>query len=216
MKLLYGDTAARLVSERIAAPVTTMTALKAIPGSRQVDGMYCHVLADDTIWQFDATSALTGDDLLVATPADASLGRWLRAPGACKIVIPFTFATADAAILLTMPTGAEFHLQEVYREVTADFTGGAASTIGLSSSNKASLTTKGDLLGGAVGDALAALTAAGAPNFGTIGTLFATLAQRRVFWKAAETIRHDRITSAFTAGTGNVVLLGNLMKNLGA
>lgn len=216
MKLIYGDAAARLVSERIAAPVATMTVLKAIPAARQVDGMYCHVLSDDSIWQFDGTSVLAGDDLLVAAPADASVGRWLRAPGGCKIVIPITFATADAAILLTVPAGAEFFLQELYHDVTADWTGGAASTIGVSSSNKTALTTKGDLLGGVAGAAAAALTLAGAPNFSTIGTQFDTLAKRRVFFKAAETIRHDRITSAFTAGTGNLVLIGNLMKNLGA
>lgn len=211
--LKYGDAAARLVSRRIAEPLATLAALKAV--DNRSDGQKFLNTGDGSAWRFSLASALTGDDLLVVTPTNGS-GRWLRECGGVKIVIPITFATADAAILLTMPTGSELHLHELYWDVTADWTGGASSTIGVSSSNKTSLTTKGDLLGGSAGSLAAALTLAGAPNFGTIGAGYDTLAKRRVIFKATETIRHDRITSAFVAGTGNLVLLGNLAKNAGA
>ena len=72
MKLNYGDSAARLVSERIAAPVATLTALKAIPADRRVDGMVALVQSNYSLWQFCAASALTGDDVLVAATGAGS------------------------------------------------------------------------------------------------------------------------------------------------
>lgn len=214
MKLNYGDAAAIEVSKRIGAPVATMAELKAIPGDRRVDGQTFIVLADDSRWQFDAASALTGDDVLVATPGSGS-GRFLRMVGGVLLKLPFTFATADTTALLTLQAGQLLSIQEVYHEVTADFTGGAASTIGVSS-NKTGFTAKGDLLGGAAGAAAAALTATIGNCFGTIGAGFDTLAKRRVLFEPTATIKHDHITSAFTAGTGSVCLVANLLKNAGA
>ena len=216
MKLLYGDRAAREVSERIAAPVATLTALKAIPAANRVDGMYAHVLADDSLWQFDRASALTGDDVLVATPG-AGTGAWLRAPGGALLALPITYATADATVLLTIPTGCVLRVHEFAWKITADFTGGSSSAIGVSSSNHTGNTTKGDLLGGASGDVLATLVAtSGEFAMGTIGTTFATVANRRPLWKPTDTIRFDRITSAFTAGSGYVLVACDILKNLGA
>lgn len=216
MKLLYGDNAARAVSERIAAPVATLTALKAIPAAHRVDGMYAHVLSDDSLWQFDSASALSGDDVLVAAPA-AGTGAWLRAPGGALLSLPFTFATADAAVLLTVPTGCVLRVHEFAWKITADMTGGAASAIGVSSSNHTGNTTKGDLLGGATGDVAATLVASsGEFAMGTIGTTFTTIANRRPLWKPTDTIRFDRITSAFTAGSGSVLVACDILKNLGA
>jgi hypothetical protein len=195
--------------------MATMTTLKAIPADRRVAGMLALVVADGSLWRFHASSALTGDDILVAAPGAGS-GRWLRMPGATTLVMPFTFATADAAALLTIPTGCAVYLEEIWWEVTANFTGGSSSAIGVSSA-KTNFSTKGDLLGGAGGSEAAALTAAGSPNFGTIGAAFDTLAKRRpALWVAGDIIRHDRITSAFTAGTGNVVAKVNIRKNDGA
>jgi hypothetical protein len=39
---------------------------------------------------------------------------------------------------------------------------------------------------------------------------------RRLVLVAADTLKFDRITSAFTAGTGFVHVVGNLLKNDGA
>ncbi|HNX51733.1 MAG TPA: hypothetical protein PKL08_16310 [Thermoanaerobaculaceae bacterium] len=215
MQLQYGDSAARLVSGRVAEPVANHTALRATPTKRAKNGMLALVMTDNSVWQFNDTSVLTDDGLLVVRPSDGGTGAWLRVPGGAKISIPITFATADAAALLTLQAGQELLLQEIFWEVTADWTGGASSTIGVSS-NKASYNTKGDLLGGAAGSLAAALTAAGTPNFGTIGAGYDTLAKRRIIFKVGDVIRHDRITSAFTAGTGRVILAANILKNAGA
>lgn len=221
MKLLHGDSAARLVSERIAKPVATMSALKGVPTRRAVHGMVALVLADYSLWQFHDSCALTGDDILVAEPSDGGAGAWLRVPGGVELKLPFTYATADAAILLTIPTGALLLVDEFFWQIEADMTGGASSAIGVSSSNKndsAAFTTKGDFLGGATGDVAATLTAALGSVFarGTIGADWDSVAKRRTLFKAGETIRFDQITSAFTAGSGNVLVCGTLLRNAGA
>lgn len=221
MKLSYGDPAARLVSERIAAAVATMAVLIATPTNRCVDGMVCHVLADNSLWQYDAACALAGDNILVAENTDGGAGAWLRMPGGCELKLPFTFATPDATVLLTMPAGGLLRVDEFFWQITAPMTGGTGSAIGVSSSNKsdsAAFTTKGDFLGGATGDVAATLTAVLGAEYarGTIGADWDTLAKRRTLFKAAETIRFDRITDAFTAGTGNVIVAGTLLRNAGA
>ena len=213
MKLLHGDAAARLVSERIAAPVASLTELKAIPANRRTHGMLAVNLADGSRWRFHSTSALTGDDLITVTP-DAGTGRWLRMPGAFELKMPIAFGTADAAALFTTPAGALVQFDEFYWDVTVGFTGGASSAIGLSS-NKTGATTKGDLLGGATGDVAATLVA-GTPIMGTIGAQWGTIALRRKIWVATETVRFDRITSAFTAGSGFACATGKLLRHAGA
>lgn len=216
MKLIHGDSAARLVSERIAAPVANMSALKAIPVDRRVDGMICMVLADGSLWQLSTACALAGDDILVAGSGSGT-GRWLRMPGKALLALPIAFGTADAAVLLTVPTGCVLRTSEFAWKVTADFTGGASSAIGVSSSNHIGHTAKGDLLGGATGDVLATLVASsGELAMGTIGAAFTTIANRRPLWKPADTIRFDRITSAFTAGAGFVLVSADILKNAGA
>ncbi len=218
MRLNYGDIAAQKVSERYAAPVATLTELKAIPADRRVDGMQVLVTADNSRWKFLGAGALTGDDLLVVAPT-AGTGTWLRLPGATSLALPIAFGTLDAAVLLTMQAGQLFAVERLCWEVTADFTGGASSAIGVSSSvNRGTdFTTAGDLLGGATGDVLAALTAALGFTAGTIGTDMDTLTKtRRLVLKAADTVIFNRITSAFTAGTGYVHIIGNLLRNDGA
>lgn len=214
MKLNYGDRAAREVSERIAAPVATITALKAIPAANRVADMLVMVVADGSMWKFHGTSSLTGDDILVVTPTAGS-GRWLRNIGAAKLIMPIAFGTADAAVLLTVPTGCLLHLREVYWTITTSFSGGASSAIGVSST-KTNFTTKGDILGGAGGDVAAGLTTALSPTMGTIGAAFDTLAKRRVHWKPADILRFDRITSVFTAGAGAVNAIVDILHNDGA
>lgn len=218
--LQFGDRAAELVSQRVAAPVATLTVLKTYSKAQRIDGMIAMVLADGSLWRFSDASALTGDDLLIATPADApAAGRWLRMTGAVDLAIPITFATADAAAILTVQAGTRLAVQSVAWEVTADFTGGSSSAIGVSS-NKTTPTnwsTKGDVLGGSGGDVLATLVASGGYIPGTIGADMDTLTKvRGLVLVSTDTLKFDRITSIFTAGTGFVHVLGNLIKNAGA
>lgn len=217
MKLKYGDAAAIEVSQRVHAPVTTLSALKATPYDARVHGMEVHVLADHSTWYFHSSSSLNGDDILVCAPT-AGAGRWLRKPGGVDLALPFVFGTADATALLTIQAGTVLHVMSAYWEVGTGFTGGAASAIGLSS-NKTSPTnwsTKGDILGGAAGDVTATLGTAGI-KAGTIGTDMDTFTKvRGLILVATDTIRLDLITSQFTAGAGNAHLVGTLIANAGA
>ena len=120
--------------------------------------------------------------------------------------LPFTFATADAAVLLTIPTitngAVGLQIDSLFWEITTSFTGGASSAIGISSTN-ANYNTKGDLLGGASGDVAATLVSTGLTyKGGTIGAKFGS--NGKVVLVAGDVIRFDRITSAFTAGAGFV------------
>lgn len=202
---------------RIAGAVATAAAMKAIVAIDRTAGMIVHKIDDGSFWRFHATSALTGDDVVVITPTAGS-GRWLRMPGSCVLSFAYTFATADAAVLWTVPTGCLFTIEEPYWTVSTTHSGGSSSAIGVSS-NKTNFTTKGDLLGGSAGDVAAVLTAptpATTPILGTVGAGFDTLGKRRVVWVPGNTIRFDRITSVFTAGVGAVNLKGSLLRNAGA
>lgn len=193
--------------------VATMTALKAVPAKSRDHGAVKHVEADNSLWYFHSSSTLTGNDILVATPASGS-GRWLRMPGRAYLSLPFTFATADATALLTLQAGQQLRLWDLYWEISTDLTGGTSSAIGVSS-NKTGYTTKGDLLGGAGGNVEADLTEALSPTVGTIGAKLDGDDARAIF-VSANTIRFDRITSAFTAGSGSVVVVCDILKNAGA
>jgi hypothetical protein len=216
MKLNYGDSVARTVSGRIAEPVATLAALKAIPAENRVHGMEILLSLAGSIsrWWFHSTSEVTGDDQLVISPTAGS-GKWLRLPGAARLVFPITSATADAAVLYTVPTGALLNVRELFWTISVNFSGGSSSAIGVSST-KTNFTTKGDLLGGAGGDVAATLAAAASPAMGTIGAGFDTLAKRRVLWKATEIFRFDRVVSAYTAGTGAVNVICDVLQNDGA
>jgi hypothetical protein len=188
------------------ASVATLAALKALAATdpAHVQGNVVLVDADRSEWTFSVSSTLTGDDIFVVTPTNAT-GRWLRKTGYVDLRFAFTYATADAAILGTLPTGARFKPMGGYWEVTTGFTGGSSSAIGISSSNSTGHTTKGDLLGGSGGDVAATLVA-GYPS-GTIGADI----DAGLMMVAADTVRFDRITSAFTAGAGAAHLVGFLV-----
>ena len=212
----YAAGVTRTPGQRLPNPVAALSDLKTIGSSSMVAGAEASVAADGSFWRFHATSVLAGDDVLVVAPANSAPGRWLRLPGSTLLTLPITFATADAAVLLTVPAGCLLSVEEPFWTVSTSFTGGTASAIGVSS-NKTGFTTKGDLLGGATGDVAATLVSTGAlAKMGTIGAGFDTLAKRRVLWAPAETIRFDRITSAFTAGVGAVNLKCNVLQNNGA
>ena len=122
------------------------------------------------------------------------------------LALPITFSTADAAVLFTVPAGQRLFVHRALWEVAVDFTGGAASAIGVSAT-VAPYNTKGDLLGGAAGDVLATLTAG--LKGGTLGTDFGS--NGVVVLPAASSVRFDRITSAFTAGSGFVHIQASLL-----
>jgi len=125
--------------------------------------------------------------------------------GAYKhLKLPIGFGTADATALFTVPTlppsCVGLYIGRAFWEVTTSFTGGASSAIGISSNN-ASYNTKGDILGGASGDVAATLVSTGVKyKGGTLGAKFGS--NGVIVLVAGDTIRFDRITSAFTAGAG--------------
>ena len=199
----------------LKASVATLTALKALEdgGPARVHGNEVLVDADGSRFYFHSTSTLTGDDVLVVTPSDApTAGRWLRCAGVVDLALPFSYATTDGATLLTIPTGARLQLVSAHWEITADMTGGASSAIGVDSSVD---TTAGDILGGASGDVAAALTAG--IRTGTVGAKMDTDTELHAqILVAGATLRFQRITSAFTAGSGYVHVVGFLLRNPGA
>lgn len=209
-----GDAFSREMASRTPQYVATVTALKAIAAEDRFDSQLAFVTAAPAagggFWKFMLSSSLTGDDQLVAAPSAGS-GRWLKMPGqTVDLSLAFTFNTADAAVLYTMPTGSLALVRRGYWEIAADMTGGSSSAIGLSGPSPHN--TKGDILGGAGGDVAATLTAALAPQIGTVGADQAA----GIRLKAADTIKFDRIVSAFTAGSGNAHVVLDLLKNDGA
>lgn len=198
----------------VAASVATLAALKALDAdsNAHVHGNEVTVDADGSRWRFHSSSALTGDDILVAEPDNAAAGRWLRCPGRTRLRLPFSYATADGATLLTVPTGCVLKLDSAHWDITTPLTGGSSSAIGIDSSVD---TTPGDILGGASGDVEATLTAG--IKAGTVGAKMDTDAELHAqILQPAATIRFQRITSAFTAGAGYVGLVVDILKHDGA
>lgn len=132
-------------------------------------------------------------------PALAAQLAALYAQGAATLQFALDFTLADAAVLYTVPVGVRLSITRPFWEILTSWTGGTASAVGLSSSN-ANYNTKGDLLGGAAGDVAAVMIQTGNPFKGTAGAKAAT--QGIIVLIGGDTIRFDRVTSAFTAGTG--------------
>lgn len=163
-------------------------------------------------YHWNDTTALADDGQLVQDADDTpALGAWLVTPGQeFDLVLPVGFATADAAVLYTAPTGAIILPMHAWWDVSVAWTGGTSSAIGLSS-DAAGAATQGDLLGGAGGDLLADLTIGafrGSPG--------AVIGQPPTAIVAAEVLRFDRIVSAFTAGAANAHVLARVLANAGA
>ncbi len=133
--------------------------------------------------------------------SDATTSRITNGGEVFNIKVAISSATADAEVLYTVPANVTlFVMPFVMWEVITAWTGGSSSAIGISSS-ATGFTTKGDIHGGASGDVLATLTV------GTKrGTTGAKIATPGVVLPAGSTIRFDRITSAFTAGAGNIII----------
>jgi hypothetical protein len=176
--------------------LASLSVLKDIPANERSEGQLAYVIGGGT-WRFSESSVLVGDDLLVAEPT-AGDGAWLRHDRTVDLRFAVSFANTDAQVLYTVPAGFELYVPNAAWEVTADWTGGSSSAIGLSSSSTF-LNTKGDILGGAAGDVLATLVSTGRKYKGTIG---ADVGKPGAVLVGGDTIRFDRITSAFTTGTG--------------
>lgn len=188
----------------------TVTTLKALSVGDHVPGELFQ-LTDGRVFYYHSSSVLTADDIFVVAPGSSQAGRYLLAPGFnFDLTLAIAFGTADAAVLATMPTNSFALLGRSYWEITADWTGGSSSAIGLSTS-QAPGTTKGDVLGGSGGDVAATLVAAGGRLLGTVGADVGA----GILLKSAATIRFDRITSAFTAGTGFAHVVGQMLLNPG-
>ena len=133
------------------------------------------------------------------------------------LLVPFTFALADASVIFTVPAGYRMQIVDAMWEVTTSFAGGASSAIGLKSSN-AAFNTAGDLLGGTVGDVAALLVSTGNKFVRTIGTKCvqpaATATTGVVVLNAGDTIIFNRITSAFTSGVGNIHIFYRLIPSV--
>jgi len=185
--------------------VADHAALKALSAANRYGGQIVSTVSDGAVWTFNASStAADATENFVVTPT-AGAGRWLRIDNATDVKIPFGFATADAAVLFTVPAGLTLEIARAFWEVTTSFTGGATPAIGLSS-DTAPYNTKGDILGGATGDLTATLVSTGSKyKGGTQGAKYAT--NGLVVLPAGAAVRFDQIASAFTAGAGFVHLI---------
>ena len=188
----------------------TLAQLKAAVPDRLLEEGAQIQLSDGRIFVYQSACILTADDVFVVQPTSGP-GRYLLAPGHMQhIELPFAFGTADAAVLATTPTNFFGRIHRGYWRITADMTGGASSAIGISSGTATGFTTKGDFHGGAAGDVLATLVAG--KKLGTVGAKIAAGASLG----SADTIRFDRITSAFTAGSGFAGIIIEVIDNPGA
>ena len=192
--------------------VADKAALSAIPAASRHNGMLVPVRADGSLWIFDSANAADEDEAqeIVIAP-DAGTGRWLRADKSAVLKLPVAFGMADGDPILTVPAGFALRLTGLpFWEVTTAWTGGASSSIGVSSS-VSGYDTEGDILGGAAGDVAASLTVG--LRAGTIGAELDNEADRQAFLlEEGDELQYDEITSAFTAGAGFVCVPVAIMR----
>jgi hypothetical protein len=139
---------------------------------------------------------------LVIVPT-AGTGRWIRRDPMIDLVLPVTFATADAAQLCLVP--AELTLAPaiaaIMLEVTTIWAGGTLPALGLSMVTPSMARNKGSLAGGAAGTG--AFTSVCFFQL-LLGTQFAPgLAQAPILCPASQ-IQFDRFGTFFTSGAGMI------------
>ncbi len=202
----------------IPASVATLAALAAfVDGdSSRVHGNEVLVDADQSRWYWHATSTLTSDGILVQSAADVATvtaGRWLRCPGSVNLELPIARTMADHTALLTLPTGAVFRLEYAHWRITTGFTGGSSAAIGIQSTT---LSTAGDILGGASGELTAVIGAAGVVA-GTVGAKMDTDVEIQAnLFTAGEVFYFEKVADTYAAGAGFACLEGRLLANPGA
>jgi hypothetical protein len=139
--------------------------------------------------------------LIVVPGTNPASGKWMRWDLCFDLVIPVGFANTDNQSMVVVPTGMTLQPHpNVILEVTTLWAGGVASTIGLSFSTPSLGRTKGNLAGGAAGNAGFTSTFFAAM---TLGSQFAPGLAQGVILPPASIIAFDRIASAFTSGAGN-------------
>lgn len=201
----------------ISTTAADLTALKAIAAASRTNGMLVMLRSDGSTWRFHSTStAADTSENLVAVPGAGS-GRWLRNDKVVSLALACVFGTADNATLFTVPVGARLRPIAAWWEVSVSWTGGTNSAIGVHAS-PTGWATKGDILGGAGGDVLATLVSTDSHMTGTVGTTLngGSSGTSRLILIAADTLKFDRVTSAFTAGAADVRVLCNVLANPGA
>jgi hypothetical protein len=138
---------------------------------------------------------------LVIVPTSGT-GRWIRRDPMIDLVMPVTFATADAAQLCLVP--AELTLAPAYGaamlEVTTIWAGGVAAALGLSMVTPSIPRTKGGLAGAAAGNS--GFTSVCFFQL-TAGSGFLVSAQAPILCPASQ-IQFDRFGTFFTSGAGNL------------
>jgi hypothetical protein len=223
MKLLFGDTAARLVSERIGAPVATISALKQIPANKRVDAQVFHITADNTLWQWVDAAVCSGDDVLAVNPNDApSTGRFMRLPGRAMLALNFYATTPDATALLTVPSNTILRPEDFGVKVSRIFTGASNACVGLSSSNHPGHTGAANFAGSCVATFLNHVFSATAAGTGcdfqmapiASGT-WDSYGNKRRWMKGGDTFRHDVMGANFGTGVGQWLVACDILKNPG-
>jgi hypothetical protein len=224
MKLLYGDSAARKVSERIAAKVATIAELRQTPSSRRVDGQIVHVDADNTLWQWNASAVCSGDNVLAVLPDDGpATGRWMRMPGRAMLRIPIYATTPTGTNILTVPSGSILALEEFAWSVSRVFTGSSNACLAVSSSNHKGHTGVANFAGSAIATQLNNWFSATANGTGVdflmataSGTFNVANHDRGPWMKGGDTIRLDVIGAQFGTGVGAVLVACDILQNPGA
>lgn len=185
--------------------VATKAAMTAIAATNRFNGMLVMVQADRSLWWFDDDLAVSDTTKELLAAPDAGTGRWVRADKSFVMKLAFTYETADNANLFTVPEGFCLRLAGFpYWEIDVAMTGGSSSAIGIST-DVTGYDTSGDLLGGASGDVAATLTAGIAA--GTLGgELDDHVGFQALLLEEGQHIQFDRITSAFTAGSGKACI----------
>lgn len=221
MRLLHGDHAARLVSQRVAEQVTTLAVLKQTPADRRVDGQMVHVQSDNTRWQWEADAVCTGDNVLAVTPNDnPSTGRWMRMPGHAMLAVTFYATTPSGTNLLTIPSNTILQLSDFAVRVSQRFTGVATALAGLSSSNVVGHTGIFNFVGSTIATQLDNWFSPTAAGTG-ISFLMAPVASgaadnsglRRPWLKGGDTIRQDG--GGWGTGVGEWLISCNVLQNPG-
>lgn len=143
--------------------------------------------------------------LVVVPGTNPASGKWHRVDSAFDLVIPVTFANTDNQQLVLVPT--PMTLLPVYAgiflEVVTAWAGGATPTIGLSFSNGTVTRAQGNLAGGAAGNGAFTYVTYRQLTLGLQYSIAAGTVDAIVLGPGSQ-IFWDRITSAYTSGTGNI------------
>lgn len=207
-----GSVTGATVKAKTQSSAASLTDLRSLASGSLTEGQTKVVGPDGGEFIWNAASVLTEDSVLVVTPKDApAAGRWLRRPGWIEIAVAFDYTQADASVIYTMPTGSRLYLAGAFWSCSVTFAGGSSSKIGLKGGAATGISTAGDILGGASGDATIASN--GTYAQGTVGV---KIGKPVSVLNAADTVVFNQMTSTFTSGVGVIHLVGVLLSNAGA